>query len=382
MTPTIDRTASQGWLWDRWIATEDDPLAILKQYMGGTWLAPFRSRGSIELLTDDPALSEVVEDHAFDLIHCFDPVETSHTTVPAETIEETQLAQLFSVAIERCRDAQPLGAMWLHSRFLATCWDAPRDLVTWEDFDQELTEPSEEPQWLSASDQEPASMASAEIPWVFDNVLPPFQSIDFNTHPDLVTAWMRTYACQVRLFDELLELWLQSIPFPDWHLVIAGTSGFGLGQNGWIGHRAGPLRSQDLRLPLIVRRSSGGKNLPPLRVPGLARSTDLPTLLAGLSDPLLPLVTPEQWCHEDQEFEPLVRTNSSRAKFAITTPHWFCVQDQSAESNQAANESSGSGELDSDVPHLFVKPDDVDDANDIGRIRPSVVERLAHHAVT
>ncbi len=78
---------------------------------------------------------------------------------------------------------------------------------------------------------------------------------------------MHTYGCQIRLLDLLIEVLLGSLRAEDPYVVIMGTSGFRLGQGGWIGHRPGPLRSADVHLPMIVSDSG------PLRVPHVTGSS-------------------------------------------------------------------------------------------------------------
>ncbi len=51
--------------------------------------------------------------------------------------------------------------------------------------------------------------------------------------------------------------------------VLIGTSGFQLGQNGWIGHRAGPLRSPEIQVPAIVCQRTAGRTRMGLRISGV-----------------------------------------------------------------------------------------------------------------
>ena len=230
-------------------------------------------------------------------------------------------------------------------------WDAPRELFPITD--DELIEPpppSEEPELLEidVATSEPL----APLPPMFETVTPPQCEWGSDAHPDLITSWMRTYGCQVLLVDLLLEVLLQSLDVEDPQLVLAGTSGFSLGQNGWIGHGCGPLRSCDLRLPLVI--SDRG----PIREPHLTPSNavgDLLGLLAGENSQVIP---PRQWCKPTAEFEPRVETDTIRAELAVTTGGWSFVRD-----------------LDG-TEHLFLKPDDVDDANDVARLRGDVVDKI------
>ena len=51
-------------------------------------------------------------------------------------------------------------------------------------------------------------------------------------------------------------------------------------------------------------------------------------------------------------------TKSDRNTHAVTTPDWFYVQDHDLSE------------------HLYLKPDDIDDFNDVARLRPDIVEQL------
>ena len=177
----------------------------------------------------------------------------------------------------------------------------------------------------------------------------PHVQLTGNEHPDLLFAWMQRYAEQVRMLDAVLDVLSLSLRDRDPRLMIAGTSGFSLGQNGWIGHHVGPLRSNDVRLPMIT--SVGG----PLRVPTLRPATDFPRVLGSLVRNET-VVTPSEWCRADEEHAPRVETQSERAVAAITTSRWYYVVDR---------------EMDSE--NLFLKPDDIDDVNDVSRLRRDVV---------
>ena len=233
-------------------------------------------------------------DDLFDVVVIVDPDLMPDATRAADSIEQTQLAQLILLAIERCRDPEPIGVLWLHSRFLTSRWDAPRDLIPPEELDEDLDVPSEEPDLLDEGTEPQTFMPATEVPFLYTGIAPPTVMVDEKTHPDVVTSWMRTYACQVRLVDEMLDFWLASVQDRHPHLVIAGTSGFALGQNGWIGHQAGPLRSSDIRLPMIVRRGDWKLCPSSLRVPYVTPSTCVGSVLAALRDASSQIVSPPE----------------------------------------------------------------------------------------
>ena len=184
---------------------------------------------------------------------------------------------------------------------------------------------------------------------LLDRTEPPELELAAESHPDLVTAWMKVYGCQVRLVDLLLDVLLEAIEPAFASMVLVGTSGFRLGQSGRIGHRPGPLRSPDIHLPLIVNQ--GG----PLHVPHLTSSSQFGQLLRRVRTDPSSCCSPQEWSIPTKA-QPPIQIESNRAVAAVGTPGWFYVRD--------ADESE----------HLFLKPDDVDDFNDVGRLRGDVLE--------
>lgn len=314
----------------------------------------------------------------------------------------------------------PWSVLWLHSDLLARHWDAPRwlfpvdevgepaeasdelDEDEYEDAEDEIeefdVEVEAEVRFADFSDDslereipfepvsedfrppsyafdllpdpsfDPTLAGEAERddgpPELVDSVTPPHYRIGSDDHPDWVMTWMQTYGCQVRLIDQLIAMVSETIKQldPSIGLAVVGTSGFSFGQNGWIGHRAGPLRSPQIHVPAIVQDPSG----PMLRWPKLSSLAEVvqrivpgqqapsPEFWAGLSD-----FEPQRGEATAQRQTPEVRTRSDRATSAITTDQWFFVHDEAA-------------------ARLFLKPDDRDDVNDVAdRCRDVVDEFLA-----
>ncbi|MCG8653791.1 MAG: hypothetical protein MI861_28390 [Pirellulales bacterium] len=351
-TPAIDALAATGCVWDRWVATDDQPLSVFQQWIAAgenSGLARWREAGRTVLHTDDPLLIDQISADSFDEAALLDSPSLQTRGKVAE-IEDTQWGRLIASAIERDA-AGPWSVLWIHSRFLSQCWDAPRELFPSEEeaWDEPPEDDFPDPQLPDSA----AAVTDAELPPpIFDSVTPPHFKLDDRDHPDLITSWMRTYGCQIRLVDLLLEVLLQSIRVEDPLVVLAGTSGFSLGQNGWIGHAAGPLRSWDLRLPMVV------SDCGPIRSPHNTPSDSLGQILANLALRPGQAITPSHWCRAEDEFDARIVTQSQRAQAAITSAGWFYVRDQDSSE------------------HLFLKPDDVDDTNDVGRLRRDVIERL------
>jgi hypothetical protein len=309
----------------------------------------------VELITDVACSMNDLQRSCFDCIDSVQPCLPTTTELPttaelpAGDIVDSQFGQLVAAAIERDLQDEPWSVLWLHSGFLTRRWDAPRELFPIDEDSEETNEPSENAELLPFEGDDIEEIE--RIRPIFDILIPPQLRLEDHAHPDLVTSWMRTYGCQVRLLDLLIELLLNSLRTEDPYVVLLGLSGFRLGQGGWIGHRQGPLRSPDIRLPLVVSDTG------PLRVPHLTGSNVLPSVLRDLGATQdKPLIAADRWGAAGTQSR--VETQSTRAQFAVTTSQWFFVRDADASK------------------HLFLKPDDVEDFNDIGRIREDVVRQL------
>jgi hypothetical protein len=363
-TPAIDAIASGGVVWDRLHVTDDRSDRVLRRWFESGddgWAGAWRPMGSRELITDNDAVGRDASgfDHIVTIAH--DEPQTGD--VPAPDIESTRLASLIAAAIERDADEAEWSVMWLHSDFLSHAWDAPRSLFPIDEVELDRGEPDEfgdstpSASFLddSYSDDSHSGQSDESVPQpIFGDVVVPRVDLrqSDDDDPDRVTAWMRTYGCQVRLIDWMIEVLLGSLRVDDPIVVVVGTGGFSLGQNGWIGRHAGPLRSPEIRVPLIV------SDVGPIRMPAITSTDFLPELLRDLAVANSPnrCWSPERWVavHADDA----VRTESARASVAVTTPQWFFVADRDG------------GE------HLYLKPDDTEDFNDIARLRPDVTDSL------
>lgn len=351
-TPAIDAIAGEGCVWDRWIADADEPASVLREVMEARpldWTAAWRERGSLELLTDSPSLIEDMDGVCFDRVEAFEFELPNEHDSPVRDIADSQLGRLIAAAVDRGSRDDSWSVLWIHSSFLTQRWDAPRELFPIDEVDEAADGPVEQVELLVDEADTPQELE--RIPPIFDAMIPPCIELDEQAHPDLVTSWMRTYGCQVVLADLLVDLWMQSLADRDPYLVLMGTSGFRLGQGGWIGHRPASLRSPELRLPMIV--SSCG----PLRIPQLSTSAAMSNILKDLAACRGGLIAEDCWIEKTDDVR--IETSSDRAKYAVTTPGWFFVRDSD------------------DSEHLYLKPDDVDDFNDISRLRRDVVHQLS-----
>lgn len=330
-TPLIDSIAGNGSVWDRCLATTDDPNESLRAIVRQLLSSEQSEDGSVELLTDVPSMADGKVDPFFDRIDVF---KSDPRTEPASDVIDSQLGQLFAAAIQRDADEMPWRTLWIHSGFLTSQWDAPRDA---DASDVDSTD--------FALEEETNDGASGP-PLVFDSVDPPRFELTGDEHPDLITSWMRTYGSQIRMIDLLSEMLLGSIDHRRAQVVIAGVSGFRFGQAGWIGHRCGPLRSRDVHVPMIQSGNAPVRHTP-------MTSTELAARMivrSDIEDPADLATLP------GRELQLSIESNRSQSN--RFTDDWFFVRDQDS------------------TEHLYSKPDDIDDFNDVARVRPDVVDQL------
>ncbi|MEO1615875.1 MAG: hypothetical protein AAFV88_08515 [Planctomycetota bacterium] len=333
-TPAIDRLASGGVVWDRWTATTDQPTGLITDWLKKLSQQEIAKRSL--LITDEPALETV------DIkIYKRQVLERSGELVFQEDIQNTAFGRLFSEADRQL--SRETSLLWIHTAAIRDLWDAPRNIEP----DLVMREPQEE----QVGEEPEEEKVAFQLP---PTTMPPRHQRNHDDHPDLVFAWMQRYAEVIQLLDDLIawstEAWESRRPT----FVVAGTSGFALGENGWIGHRLGPLRSCDIRLPLIV--SGGG----PIRVGELQGASAFCSILNRVVH-REEVVTPESWCAPAED--KLVSTASDRAERAITTQSWFWVRDPIKPETLPED-------------RLFLKPDDQFDINDVSRLRPDVIDSL------
>ncbi len=379
-TPTIDSMASQGMLWDRCVAPSDDVIEVLRQLWRG--ISDSGVEGSNLALTQRAELFTETGTAAAKIVQLAEEAGFAQCTLvetgveiaevddssseagwPQE-IEETAFARLLLPMIERIGDRQsePVWSLlWVHSDWLTRIWDAPRWLFPVAD-DEEETAPDDLRDWSiddfgDAAEESMLSEANMKPPALFEGINVPRFARSQADHPDLVTSWMQTYGCQIRLVDQLLGWILSATEAAGDSIGVAlvGTSGFSLGQNGWIGHHIGPIRSPQIQVPVIAMDRAG----PGLRIRRLASVENAASFLHAGPPQRGQRMLPEIWS-VDTAPEPII-TRSGRADHVVTTDQWYLVQS-------------------SDDVSLFLKPDDRDDVNDIADRCRDVVEMLCQQS--
>lgn len=370
-TPAMDQMVAMGMVYDRVVATSDDSVELLAQLWGQrngdqSWIEQCHASGRIELFVNAGPqaveLAKLAERFAFDQCTLIESIpEALQDAQPSDEIESTAMAKLLLPVLERITDpsAPNWSILWAHSDSLTRCWDAPRWLFPIEE-DEEDEEPIDQLDWSLEDYETQASPVDAEAsvrekpPAIFESLAVPFFAVSPDSHPDLITSWMQTYGCQVRLLDRLIAILMEAIEASDGDIGLAliGTSGMSLGQNGWIGHRAGPIRSPQVHLPVILFDNEGYG----IRTPGLRAIHDVMSSMVASPDQSS-RVSPQQWALDDALPEFAIETRSSRAERVLTTNEWFFVRE-------------------GDHSRLFLKPDDRDDMNDIADRCRDVVESM------
>ena len=330
------------------------------------WIRDWKPNGGAEFLSDDHDAIRIAAKCDFEQLHLVDPLDDadSENQQPADDLESTQFAQLIAAAIERLNEPEPWGVLWLHSNVLRTRWDAPRWLADGEQIDRtESPEPLSEAEQLEMELEPGNPYGEDELPLIFEQINVPNLQLEADAHPDLIAMWMATYACQIRLIDDLLGVLFNAAnaavedetqPL----FLVTGTSGMSLGQNEWIGHSAGPMRSCQIQVPMVLSQ------IGPLRVPSLCSADSLPKLIGRLASKRLS-VDVEDWCQSDSEFSPCLVSCGEDGSQSITSAKWFFVSEAMDVESASLRPS-----------RLFLKPDDVDDVNDVSRLRTDVIDQF------
>ncbi|MFO0788364.1 MAG: sulfatase-like hydrolase/transferase [Pirellulales bacterium] len=323
------------------------------------------------LITDEPSLVQLEATQAFR--ECIQlRTDDSTATARATDISSTRLADVFAPLIEivertsskRRRSASeasnwPAQLIWLHAQGMFGPWDAPLSL-------QE-----------SLLDEETFPVESATVPQILlasDNDL------------DLAFRYSTAYAAQVMVLDQCWQELMSTLEAAgasdSWLVMLLGARGFSLGEHGRIGGLDDRLPVEHLHVPWLIRFPDSRGQL--ARRPSLVSHVDiLPTLAeltktsqstvatsAGLS--ILPLADPaDPPCRAS-----LLSTNLSSSNdesisptYSLRTDAW-CLRGALTKGDPTAIDREAV------EPALFVRPDDLWEANDVAKLCPDVVDEL------
>lgn len=260
----------------------------------------------------------------------------------AASVEQTQLARLTLAAVDCLSQWQPPGLLWIHSRGMSAPWDAPLSLRR-----------------SLADDEDPDPPESVEVPALH-------LAEDYD--PDRLLGLVQSYGGQIMLLDLCLGVLHDALQAAEYRddclLIVTSPRGFPLGEHLRVGYADealhGPLlHGPLLHVPLLAWQSSGAGAA--MRSQQLAQPADLyATLLAWFgcleadappsSLDLLALAEPQpQW--------PRDRAGVlSSGEKGLRTPAWYLRQAENS--------------------HLFRKPDDRVEVNEISDRCPDVADQM------
>ena len=372
-TAHLDRMAAEGWTVDRAVVTRRRGRDNLAAWLRIGWPA-----GSITLMTDCQTAAADADCDSVGEVHTIavDAVDDPKPIFDADT----SLGRLLSAAGEVLTGSELDSAsiLWIHSDFLIRRWDgstpvdqaAPspepevdeRPDFTVPLLDGEASDEELETMRIAADALLPADEDEGDEPLMpierLDVTEPPSLRLAADDDPDLMVTWGQTYADQVALIDRLVPLTgslAELFGGGGTTRVVAGTSGFSLGQNGWVAADAGPLRSGNVEVPWIVLPHPPQANQVSVRIAGPLSADELVAELAGGQASDLTARWVDAVVHRGDAMSAAVVIIEEEREDAITTRGWF------------HNRADGS---------LFLKPDDRYDVNDVSDRRQDVVEQL------
>ncbi len=346
-TPACNELASESILSEFALATGSDLGSIYDSYWQGRhpWQTPQESLINkltasdiwCDLVTDEPELAAHPQAAEFSRLSPLAPPPEPQAA--SLTPQASSLGRMFTAALESYLEADGPSLVWAHARGMYGPWDAPEEYRY---------------QWIDEEDPPPP-----------DVIEPPAFLADNDVDPDELLGLTHAYAGQVVLFDLCLEALLSEVAASaraDRTLVIVtGSRGFPLGEHQEVGLVEGQLHGELLQVPFLMRVPDGSGAL--ARHRGLVQTSDTYATLAdwfGLagddtpwSKSLLPLAFPTAVPWRQRA----CAANTCEA--AIRTPAWFL----------RTNEQAGH-------QHLYVKPDDRWEVNEVSGRCAAVTEEL------
>jgi len=333
-TPELDRLAASSFVFDQAFACNPQPEAVLNAW----WPSAAFANHGISLVTDDPfahaasASSIFADKHLVQL--------PAQVRKPAKDLESTQLAALFSAAIDRLSGNEDAQSLWIHTRGMAGPWDAPSEMRN---------------QFADEEDPAPPRLTT-----------PPNLHLARDYDPDELLGITHAYAGQIKLFDTLLGVLLsafeESAAAENTLLLLVGMRGYPLGEHLRVGECDSALYIELTHVPFLVRYPDGTGAL--ARSPQLMNHEDVPQLIAEWLGTQTTSATKSsfQTLLEGGEvpWRNHLRLQSLQDR-AIRTPAWYL------------RETEVAGEV---KRELYVKPDDRWEINDIADRCPYITTQL------
>jgi arylsulfatase A-like enzyme len=375
VTPTLDRLAADGIVFDQHYADCVDALGVGRTWRTGRYhfpdahplsqVSPPASTDLLELLSrhDVPAvlIRAGVGEPLHDEFHSGwkKIVEPSPDCEPALAFENLlgKTERVFKQLASR-KD----WLVWVDALTLLPPWNLPAefaDVYFGEDSEEEGDEDGDD----APESGEPAT------PWT--GPLPEFVELADDA---LFERIRRTYGGAVTLLDDsiakLLSLLEAKGLLDDLLLIVTSDRGLPLGEHGSVGERIEAPHEELIHLPLIVRLPGGAEA--GRRVAALTQSVDLmPTLADAMAmphpdvhgHPLLPLCRGEIATVRSYAASGVALHGATG--WALRTPDWGLIVSEMGGAQDSAY-----------VRHLYAKPADRWEVNDLAQHHPELAPHL------
>lgn len=238
-TKNWDSFASRGIVFDQFWSDTLLPTDVLKSMWSGVH---FASRSS-EMDAEQPLPSEGLLERALLVTDSFDVVEQGAHDVfgnvlLAESEEQsseeppTHFERLLEAALGRwANQLEEFPILWIHSQGLNGSWDAPYEYRC---------------VMCDEGDPDPPKETT-----------PGVLQITAETDPDEVFGWACAAGGQAMAMDDVWPMIENAVGelgiAQDCLQILAGVSGYPMGEHGWVGYGARMLYSETLHLPLVIR---------------------------------------------------------------------------------------------------------------------------------
>ncbi|HEV3203642.1 MAG TPA: sulfatase-like hydrolase/transferase [Gemmataceae bacterium] len=376
LTPTLDRLAAEGIVFDRHYSDCPDPIRARNSWRTGCYQIPVPGSESVahHLISSRQDLIKTLTDNAVGttlVIENNNPITTDFAPF-WKTVEGVEIANddkttdidraiKQAVTILKKMPKREKGLIWLDWTTLLPEWKLPNE---YQEF--YFREDSDEKEKNGMEEEEPSEGEASLAPWI--GPLPKRLEGDDDT---TFIRLQRTYAGAVTYLDQNLAILLEELEveglLEEMTIVVTTDSGLVLGEHGVVAADVQGLHEERVHLPLIIRlpqKAEAGR-----RVATLTQPVDLmPTILEifGLQGPqvhghsLLPL------CHgKAKTVREYACSGSARGKtveWSLRTTDWAFLL--------PLDETAGCG------PQLYIKPEDRWEVNNIIQHHPEWAQHL------
>ncbi len=341
-TPAWDELAAESQLVEFFLADSDDLDTLYGSYFSGRHSAadsvdrlpelPARLASAgyrTRMLSDDEGVCRLGEAAGFERVEDWSAVWADRHD-SADRWEGTGFGLLSGSIAQVLSELAEPTLLWIHLGGMLRAWDAP---YAWRE--------------RFAAEDDPA-------PPTF--ILPPESLADPHVDPDELLGISQAYAAQVMVLDASLGHWLDTARDQPWwdssRWIVCGARGYALGLHGSTGPSSGPLGSERLHVPCLVRRPRGIGRLERCRA--LHQPSDLAATLCESAAPFAAHGWSTSIGHED-EARRLDRAVALSGDVAVLrTPAWLARFDRA------------------DRFELFAKPDDRWEINEVSDRRPEL----------